>query len=204
MIRLYRAPWSTNVERVALALAHKGLEAESVWISYDDRRPVEAVSGQGLVPVIEHDGRVVADSMEIVRHLEERFPDPPLYPADAARRAETLVFVDWFNRVWKVAPNAIEAELAKPEPSAERIAEHSGQMRGHLELFEAMLDGRPYLMGEEMSAADVCAYPFLKYLRGRDPADDEAFHRILEERQPPDGHPRIAAWIERMARKPTI
>ncbi|MGH2922522.1 MAG: glutathione S-transferase N-terminal domain-containing protein [Solirubrobacterales bacterium] len=36
MIRLYRAPFSTNVERVALALAHKGLEAESVVIDYTD------------------------------------------------------------------------------------------------------------------------------------------------------------------------
>jgi hypothetical protein len=30
MIRLYRAPFSTNVGRVALALAHEGLEAASV------------------------------------------------------------------------------------------------------------------------------------------------------------------------------
>ena len=45
MIRLYRAPWSTNVERVTLALAHKGLEAESVWIEYSDRREVARVSG---------------------------------------------------------------------------------------------------------------------------------------------------------------
>ncbi len=47
MIRLYRARWSTNVERVTLALAHKGLEAESVWIEYSDRSEVERVSGQG-------------------------------------------------------------------------------------------------------------------------------------------------------------
>jgi len=53
MLRLYRAPFSTNVERVALALAHKGLEVESMFISYEDRSLVEEVSGQGLVPVIE-------------------------------------------------------------------------------------------------------------------------------------------------------
>ena len=53
MLRLYRAPFSTNVERVALALAHKGLEVESVEISYEDRSPVVEVSGQPLVPVLE-------------------------------------------------------------------------------------------------------------------------------------------------------
>ena len=42
MIRLYRAAFSTNCERVTLALAHKGLDdqVESVWIDYADRSPV--------------------------------------------------------------------------------------------------------------------------------------------------------------------
>ena len=34
MLKLYRIPFSTNVERVALALAHKGLEAESIWVAH--------------------------------------------------------------------------------------------------------------------------------------------------------------------------
>lgn len=45
-ITLYRAPFSTNVERVSLALAYKGLDAESVEIEYSDRSAVIAVSGQ--------------------------------------------------------------------------------------------------------------------------------------------------------------
>jgi glutathione S-transferase len=53
MIRVWRIPFSTNVERVALALGHKGLDAE--WIDVDpaDRTPVREVSGQDLVPVLE-------------------------------------------------------------------------------------------------------------------------------------------------------
>ena len=52
MVRLIRARWSTNCERVSLALGHKGLEAESILIEYSDRSRVIEVSGQGLVPVI--------------------------------------------------------------------------------------------------------------------------------------------------------
>jgi glutathione S-transferase len=99
VIRLYRAPFSTNVERVALALAYKGLEAESVVIDYADRSPVIEVSGQGLVPVVTDGGEVVADSTAILRHLERRYPEPPLFPADSARRAELDVFLEWFNEV---------------------------------------------------------------------------------------------------------
>ena len=202
-IRLYRAPWSTNVERVALALAHKGLEAESVWIEYSDRSLVERVSGQGLVPVLEHDGRVVVDSMEIVRYLDERFPDQPLYPADAARRAELLVFIEWFNEVWKRPPNLIAAAIEQGAPDRDELERLGARLRGWLDLFEAMLDGRPYLFGDDLSAADCAAFPFLKYALGRDPADDELFHRVLEERLRLDGaHPRLADWIRRVDERP--
>ena len=97
MLRLYRARFSTNVERVALALGYKGLEVESVVITYDDRSPVVKVSGQGLVPVLVDGDEAIPDSVRILRYLEARWPDPPLFPRDSARRAELDVFLDWFN-----------------------------------------------------------------------------------------------------------
>ena len=205
-MRLWRAPFSTNAERVALALAHKGLAAESVWISPSDRTPVQRVSGQSLVPVVEFDdGAVVFDSMQIVRVLEERFPVPPLYPASAAGRARTVRFIDWFNGVWKVSPNAIEAEIAAPAPDVARIDVLAEAMAGALDVFERMLDGREYLLGDEFSAADCAAYPFLKYALWRDPADDELFHRVLDGyQQLGDDHARLTAWIERVSERPRV
>jgi glutathione S-transferase len=205
MIRLYRAPESTNVERVALALAHKGLAVESVVISYDDRDPVVAVSGQPLVPVIDDGGLIVSDSTAILRYLEQRYPDPPLFPRGPAARAELDVFFEWFNEVWKVAPNAIEAELARPDPNAALVALQSSRMARWLDVFEDLLDGRDHLLSIEFGAADCVAYPFLKYARSRAPHDDEAFHVILETHQPlGDRHPRLAAWIDRVAQRPRV
>ena len=201
-IRLYRAKFSTNVERVALALAHKGLQAESVWIDYSDRSLVERVSGQPLVPVIEYDGQVVIDSTEIVRFLEERHPEPPLFPRNPARRAEAFVLIDWFNRVWKRPPNEIEAELAKPSPDQRRIEEMRALMRAYLDLFEEMLAGREYLMGGDFGAADITAFPFLKYAALHDPADDDPFHRVLRDCQRDRHRPRLEAWIRRVDRRP--
>ena len=202
MLRLYRAPWSTNVERVAFALAHKGLAVESVVIRYEDRSAVEAVSGQGLVPVIEDDGRVVADSHAIIRYLDEHWPEPPLFPSGPARRAELDVFLEWFDRVWKGPPNELEAELANAEPDQSRIAELSALMDQRLDLFEQMLRGRDHLLGHDFSAADCVAFPFLKYARGSENGDTEAFHRMLDEHQSLAGRPRLAAWIERVDERP--
>jgi glutathione S-transferase len=151
-VRLYRAEWSTNCERVGLALAHKGIEAQSVLIEYANRVPVEAISGQPLVPVIED--------------------------------------------------SEIETELERERPHRPRVDELGAEMRERLDLFERLLDGRDYLFGE-FGAADCVAYAFLKYAAGRDPADDELFHVILDERQPlGDSHPNLRAWIERMSCRP--
>jgi glutathione S-transferase len=203
MLRLYRAPFSTNVERVALALGFKGLEVESVVISYEDRSPVIEASGQGLVPVLVDGDDVIPDSVRILRHLEKRWPDPPLFPSDAARRAELAVFLDWFNEVWKVAPNAIEAELERDGPDHARVKELGARMHDSLELFERLLDGRDHLFGDDLSAADCAAFPFLKYAKLRDPDDDELFHRILEDNlRLDDAHPRLSDWIDRVNERP--
>ena len=55
------------------------------------------------------------------------------------------------------------AELAAAEPDEQRLHDLSDELRGWLHLFEELLDGRDWLMGEAFGAADVCAFPFLKY-----------------------------------------
>ena len=201
-VRLYRAEWSTNCERVGLALAHKGIDAQSVLIDYSNRAPVEAISGQGLVPVIEDAGEVINDSIAIIRHLERRTPEPPLFPADEAGRAQVDVFIEWFEHAYKGPPNGIEAELERAQPDRARVEALGAQMRDRLDVFERLLDGRDYLFGE-FGAADCVAYPFLKYAARRDPADDELFHLILDEHQPlGEASPNLRGWIGRMATRP--
>ena len=203
MLRVYRIPYSTNVERVALAAGHKGLELE--WIDVDpaDRSPVERVSGQALVPVLIDGDEVVADSPRIVEWLESRFPEPPLYPRGEARRAEVSIFVDWFNRVWKRPPNLIAAELEEAQPDEAKVRALGEEMRAALDRFEALLSGRDYLFAE-FGAADCIAFPFLKYaVLGLPAQDDELFHRILVEHQPlGDGYPRLKAWVPRVDTHP--
>ena len=201
-MRLYRLRYSTNVERVALALAYKRLEVESVWIEPEDRSLVERVSGQRLVPVLEDDGQVIADSTVILEHLEQRYPEPPLYPRAAARRAEMELYIDWFNRVVKRPPNELEAELLRGEPDKKRVEELAAAMRSNLDRHEALLAGHDYLFDDAFSAADCAAFPFLKYALAREPDDDELFHRILGDYQSVKDRPRLESWIRRVDERP--
>jgi glutathione S-transferase len=190
-VRLYEIPFSTNVERVTLTAAFKGLSVEHVVCEAADRSPIVALSGQELVPVLElDDGTVIADSLAIMRRLDVDHLAPPLWPDDASRAAEIDVFAEWFNRVWKVAPNAIADDGGTPEQWAE--------LHGHLAIFECLLAGRDYLFGDRLTAADFIAFPFLKYAAAIDPADDERFHQVLHEGQSLEGHPAVTAWIARV------
>jgi glutathione S-transferase len=193
-LRVYRIPFSTNVERVALAAGHKGIAVDWIDVDVDDRAAVERISGQSLVPVLVHGDEVVMDSPRILDWLEEHVPEPPLYPSDPARRAEATVFVQWFNRVWKVPPN----KLADDGHDDALVAE----MRASIGLFEALLDSRDYLFGE-FGVADVIAFPFLKYaVFGLPEGDDELFHRILVEHQPLRPDSPLRAWAERVDAHP--
>jgi glutathione S-transferase len=202
-VLVYRIPFSTNVERVSLALGHKGLGVEWADLDPADRSEVERLSGQSLVPVLVDDGNVVFDSTEIIRYLEKQVPVPPLWPDDPAGHAELDVFLDWFNRVWKRPPNEIEAERGTPEPDEARIGELGRELTGSLALFEQLLAGRDYLYGE-FSVADCAAFPFLKYALIYDETDTEEFHLILREFLALGGrYPCAEAWIRRVGRAPS-
>jgi glutathione S-transferase len=194
-VRVLRIPFSTNVERVALAAAHKGLEIDWVDVDPDDRSPVLQLSGQPLVPVLDAGGGdIVVDSMAIVARLERVAPEPALWPADPARRAEVDTFVDWFNLVWKGPPNRL-ADGRSEDPDAD-----AGALRAWLDRFEALLAGRDFLMGDALGAADVCAFPFLRYGVQPPAADDaDPFHHVLAEHLPIAGRLlRLEAWVHRI------
>jgi glutathione S-transferase len=192
VVQVYRIPFSTNVERVALAAGHKGIELAWIDVDAGDRSEVVRVSGQELVPVLVDGDEVLADSPAILRLLEDRFPEPPLWPAGEAERAHADLFVEWFNHVWKGPPNRIAAEEAAAG-DAESLARWN-------ELFESLLAGRDFLLGE-FGIADVIAFPFLKYaLLPLEPGDTDAFHVVLAEHLV--AGPRLAAWIRRVDARP--
>ncbi|MCW2958149.1 MAG: glutathione S-transferase family protein [Solirubrobacterales bacterium] len=203
-ITVHRVPWSTNVERVALAAAHKGIAVR--WVDHPaaDRRGLVGLSGQPLAPVLElPDGTVVTDSPAILEALEVLVPEPSLWPADPRGRATASIFVEWFNAVWKVAPNAIAEARAAGGRGHPGVTAHMAALRGSRGRFEALLGGRDHLLTQAFGIADVIAFPFLKYAVHLDPADPDPFHHVLHEALAPVGDmPRLAAWVARVDARP--
>jgi glutathione S-transferase len=81
--------------RIRYALAHKGLDPDVLPTRFADVDRIRGLSGQDLVPIIEHDGLVVHDSWAIACHLEDRFPDRPSLFGGAAGRGATRLVNIW-------------------------------------------------------------------------------------------------------------
>ena len=77
-------------------------------------------------PVLELEGRAIGDSTRIIAALEERHPEPPLYPADAAQRKRALAIEDWFdeNLGRDIRVIALGSVLADPPRLAQLAAAH--------------------------------------------------------------------------------
>lgn len=108
-IRLHRFPLSHFSEKGRALLDFKELDFEIVEHQLGlPQLGIVRLSGQRKVPVIEHDGRVVADSTRIALYLEEQFPERRrLLPDDENRRREVLELEDRIDRVFgRAAPVA--------------------------------------------------------------------------------------------------
>lgn len=76
--------------RARMALAHKGIEVETVAWRFTEKDKLPAPN-DGRVPVIVDGGKVVHDSSTIADYLDERYPDRPLFPGAAAHGLSKFV-----------------------------------------------------------------------------------------------------------------
>jgi glutathione S-transferase len=89
---LYNAPQSTCSQRVRFVLNAKGLpfaEVKLDLLAGDQLKPeYMALNPNGVVPTLDHDGKIVIDSSVIIEYLDEVFPDRESFtPEDPVRRA---------------------------------------------------------------------------------------------------------------------
>lgn len=88
--------------RIRMALAHKGLEVETVPWRFTEK-DVIAFSGQGRVPVLVDGDKVIADSWAIANYLEDRYPDRKSLFGDASARSLSHFVSSWADTVLQPA-----------------------------------------------------------------------------------------------------
>jgi glutathione S-transferase len=98
MYRLYQfqiSPFCDKIRRV-MNLKRVPYETQEVGL-LEAQLGYRRTNPAGKVPALleEGSGRVISDSTEIAYYLEERYPDPPLFPKNPRERAMVQVLEDW-------------------------------------------------------------------------------------------------------------
>ena len=156
---IYGFETSNNI-KVRLALEHKGIPYEFRTIEPTDRDELVRVSGQFLTPAMVHGDVVLFDSGAILRYLDANYPETPkLY---GRSHSEQWEIEDWerFGRGPLAEPmmSLVHARVTGREVSAELRARASSGFEAAVRRLEGHLEGRRWIVGDRLSAADItCA-----------------------------------------------
>ena len=181
VLTLYDADRCPYCARVRIVLAEKGLEYETVVVDLDDRPAwIYEKNPLGKVPVLEDDAFVLPESEVINEYLEERYPEPALWPADPAERAQGRLLVYRFDR------------LSRPYYALRRGDESAkAELHEQLSDLDSLLAGRPYLTGREFGLADAAYLPWILRARSSLGVDLEP-------------HAELSGWVARTTERHSV
>ena len=181
MLTLYDADRCPFCARVRIVLAEKGVEYEDVQIDLADRPAwIYEKNPLGKVPVLEEDAFVLPESPVIMEYLDERYPEPPLLPADPGERALARLWLERFD------------DLLGDDYYARRGDEGAcEQLDRRLDALDAALDATPFLAGAEYGLADIGYLPWV--LRARETLGVDL-----------DGKKSLLGWLDRLLQRPAV
>ena len=170
--RLYHIALSPFCRKVRLVLAEKKIEVELVEDRFwEPGSEIYRRNPAGKLPVLRHEGRLMAESQAICEYLEETVPSPALMPQNTLERYEVRRLCAWFDdkfnsevtvpimgeRVWKKVMKA-------GYPDSKLVKSGLRAIRQHLDYMTSLLETRRWLAGNTLTLADFAAAAHLSCL----------------------------------------
>ena len=155
---------TSNNMKVRVALGFKQIPYEFRSIDPADRGEILKMSGQHLTPVMVHDCRVLFDSAAILRYLESNFLDSPRLFGASHKEQWEIEDEELFARTTLARPlmDIVHARVHGGSVDRDRCADAFRHAAGRL---VRALEGREWLVGKTMSAADVTAAALMYRVR---------------------------------------
>ena len=201
-LKVYGTIFSPWVRRLMALIDEKGLTFELVRVMPlgDPDPDYLKISPLGKVPVLEVDGRHLPDSLAASAYLDSLVATPRFFPEDGWQRAWMLWLCDFlgtgvFSKV--EAPlfiqRFINPSMMGKAPDPDIVQAALDQMPYHYDYLEGQLvDGAPFLLGDEISLVDLTAASvFINMLHAGEPVDATRW-------------PKLAAYIDRLLARPSF
>lgn len=147
--------------RARMALRYSGVAVNIVEVSLK-AKPAEmlVLSSKGTVPVLSVDGRVIDESLEIMRWaLEQNDPQDWLLKDDLAAQHVSAALIEENDRLFKVQLDRYKYADRYPEQPMEH---YRAQGAGFLHKLDGLLQQHDYLLADHPSLADMALAPFVR------------------------------------------
>jgi len=162
-----------------MTCVEKGVDYELVPIAYGSADHA-AMHPFSRIPVLVHNGKVVTEGLAITSYVDEAFDSRPLQPTDLAGRTQMR---EWLSRCADyVFRDVVRNIPRKRTPTDEELA----TARSVLEQLNALVGSGPFLVGTNLTLADLYLAPQLSNAREKAP-------ELLDSLDALDG------WFGRMA-----
>jgi glutathione S-transferase len=195
-MKLYWHPFSIIPWRVRIALREKHIACEEVTVDiYSSQQPgseIRRLNPFGQIPVLEVGELRISESLAILEYLEETHPVPALLPRGAVERATVRQFMCWSTDYWPPAwKKWIAPRLANAAWTQESVQEGRKEISAHLDVLEAQLTGRDWIV-DTYSLADICYAPLVLVLDRVGLAEEVA------------GRQAVARWVDGLRARPAV
>ena len=137
------------------------LKEENPWHLSAD---IKKINPAGELPIFIYDGNIIAGNYAITEFLEETYTQNRLIRGNNKERAEVRRLIDWFdNKFYRdvyqyIAGEKIYKRFAlKQSPDSKRIQAGINNLRFHLEYIDWVVERNNYLVGDELTMADISA-----------------------------------------------
>jgi glutathione S-transferase len=194
MLALFDDVFSPYARKVRIALYEKDVPFERIRALHGDcnRTDFLHVNPRAEVPALVDGDVRLFDSTVICEYLEDRFPEPPLYPRDPRRRARCRLIEDLADTQIDAALYAITlVEFGRRESHPVMRDAAARDMARLYDDLEHQLGEQPHLAGE-FSIADIAVAPHVMAATFLGFAPDSA-------RQP-----KLARWADRVQERPSV
>ena len=195
MIKIWGHVNSSNVQKVLWASAELDVAYERVDIGGRfgglQDEAYTRLNPNSLVPTIEDGDLVLWESNSIVRYLADKYGGGRLVPGSPEARGDAGRWMDWQATTLAPAIRLVFVGLVRTKPEERDQAEIDAGIRASNAAFaiiERYLEGRDYLVGDEMTIADIPFGPFV--------------HRWCTMDFDKPDLPRVAAWYGRLKDRP--
>jgi glutathione S-transferase len=208
MITLYDCSTAPSPRRARILLAEKGVAHATVQVDLRSGEQMgaafRAINPQCTVPALRtDDGLLLTDNAGIAAWLEAQFPQPPLLGRTPAEKAQIASW-NWrveFEGLLAIAealrnsaPAMANRALPGPVdyPQIPALAERGvARVRQFLAMLDARLAGRDFIVGDQLSIADITAAVALDFAR-------------VVRVKPEDGQTELLRWRAALAQRPAF